>query len=78
MWKRSKAKLTPEQAVKRETKMAERSNIAKNIGIARQEARNMGTYLYVRYRRLYIYGGGVLAFNTLAVGYLLGKSLELF
>lgn len=75
MWKRTKTKLTPEQAEKREAKMAERSNMAKNIGIVRQETRNMGTYLYVRYRRLYIYGGSVVALNSAGVIYLVGHVL---
>lgn len=55
--------------------MADRNSLAQGIGQARQEARNMGSYLYVRFRRLYIYGGITLGLNTIAVVYLLGKTL---
>lgn len=78
MWKRHKVRLTPEQATKRETKMADRSNMAKKIGQTRQEAHNIGSYLFIRIRRTWYYGGGVVAVNTLAIAYLLGKSLGLF
>ena len=55
--------------------MADRNSLAVSIGQAKQEARNMGAYLYTRYRYIYIYGGSILAANTLGVVYLLGKSL---
>jgi hypothetical protein len=60
---------------RKEQKMADRNSLAVGIGQARQEARNMGSYLYVRYRRLYIYGGSLLAANTLGVVYLIGHVL---
>jgi len=75
MWKRQKRQLTPEQAAKRETKMADRSNMAQNIGKVRQESHNIGSYLFVRIKRTWYYGGAVLALNTGAVVYLLGHSL---